>query len=379
MRILLVLDQFDGANNGNTNSARRLRDTLIRHGHEVRVAAQGESREGEKYGFPLYHLPVFDKLVTAQGFTFASRDRKTMQEAVEWADVVHVMMPFALSRSAVFEARRQGKPVTGAFHVQPENIWYSVHLGNCKPIIDFTYFGFRKYIFQYLHHIHCPSNMIRSQLEKHRYKADFRVISNGIEPDIVYHKNPKDPEFDGKILIVMSGRYSGEKRQDVLIDAVKKSKYKDRIVLYLAGQGPMKAHYEKLCADLPNKAVMKFLTKAELQRLFGMADLYVHTSDAEIEAMGCMEAFASGLVPVISNSTNRSATPQFALDERSLFKPGDSSDLAEKIDWWIEHEDERKRMEHLYAEEADRFRLDDCVDKMEQMFRDEIARVAAQG
>ena len=125
MRILLVLDQFDGANNGNTNSARRLRDTLIRHGHEVRVAAQGESREGEKYGFPLYHLPVFDKLVTAQGFTFASRDRKTMQEAVEWADVVHVMMPFALSRSAVFEARRQGKPVTGAFHVQPENIWYS--------------------------------------------------------------------------------------------------------------------------------------------------------------------------------------------------------------------------------------------------------------
>ena len=221
--------------------------------------------------------------------------------------------------------------------------------------------------------------MIRSQLEKHRYKADFRVISNGIEPDIVYHKNPKDPEFEGKILIVMSGRYSGEKRQDVLIDAVKKSKYKDRIVLYLAGQGPMKAHYEKLCADLPNKAVMKFLTKAELQRLFGMADLYVHTSDAEIEAMGCMEAFASGLVPVISNSTNRSATPQFALDERSLFKPGDSSDLAEKIDWWIEHEDERKRMEHLYAEEADRFRLDDCVDKMEQMFRDEIARVAAQG
>ena len=350
MKILLVLDQFDGANNGNTNSARRLRDTLIRHGHEVRVAAQGESREGEKYGFPLYHLPVFDKLVTAQGFTFASRDDKTMKEAVAWADVIHVMMPFALSRSAVFEARRQGKPVTGAFHVQPENIWYSVHLGNFKPIIDFTYFGFRKYIFQYLHHIHCPSNMIRSQLE-----------------------------FEGKILIVMSGRYSGEKRQDVLIDAVKKSKYKDRIVLYLAGQGPMKAHYEKLCADLPNKAVMKFLTKAELQRLFGMADLYVHTSDAEIEAMGCMEAFASGLVPVISNSTNRSATPQFALDERSLFKPGDSSDLAEKIDWWIEHEDERKRMEHLYAEEADRFRLDDCVDKMEQMFRDEIARVAAQG
>ena len=374
MRILLVLDQFDGANNGNTNSARRLRETLIRHGHEVRVAAEGDSRPDDKYGFPLYHLPIFDKLVTAQGFTFASRDREKMKEAVAWADVVHVMMPFALGRSAALEAGRQNKPVTGAFHVQPENIWFSVHLGNFKPIIDFTYFGFRKYVFQYFHYIHCPSNMIRSQLEKHKYKADFRVISNGIEADVQYHKNPKDPEFEGKILIVMSGRYSGEKRQDVLIDAVKKSKYKDKIVLFLAGQGPMKAHYEKLCSDLPNKAVMRFLTKDELQRLFGMADLYVHTSDAEIEAMGCMEAFASGLVPIIANSP-RSATPQFALDERSLFKPGDSSDLAAKIDWWLSNEDERKRMERLYAQEADLYRIDDCVNQMEQMFTDEINRV----
>ena len=112
MRILLVLDQFDGANNGNTNSARRLRETLIRHGHEVRVAAEGDSRPDDKYGFPLYHLPIFDKLVTAQGFTFASRDRAKMKEAVAWADVVHVMMPFALGRSAALEAGRQNK-----FHV----------------------------------------------------------------------------------------------------------------------------------------------------------------------------------------------------------------------------------------------------------------------
>ena len=75
-----------------------------------------------------------------------------------------------------------------------------------------------------------------------------------------------------------------------------------------------------------------------------------------------------------SNSP-RSATPQFALDERSLFKPGDSSDLAAKIDWWLSNEDERKRMERLYAQEADLYRIDDCVKQMEQMFTDEINRV----
>ena len=46
--------------------------------------------------------------------------------------------------------------------------------------------------------------------------------------------------------------------------------------------------------------------------------------------MSCMEAFAGGLVPAIANSP-KSATPQFALDERSLFPAGDSAALAEKI------------------------------------------------
>lgn len=370
MKILLVLDQFDGANNGNTITAWRLADTLKKHGHEVRIAAVGEDRE-DKYGFPVFSLPIFDKLVRSQGFLFARPQRDKLSAAVDWADIVHVMMPFAIEKMAVKLALEKGKPVTGAFHVQPENIWFSVHLGNCMPLINFTYFVAREYLFKYLNFIHCPSRMIRDQLVRHKYKADLRVISNGIQPDFVYHKSPKRPEFQDKFLIVMSGRHSREKKQDVLIDAVNKSKYRDRIQLFLAGQGPLTEQYRKQGSKLPNRPILKFLTKAELIQLFGETDLYVHASEAEIEAMSCMEAFASGLVPIIANS-KRSATPQFALDERSLFKPGDSTDLAAHIDWWIEHEEERKRMEFKYAESAENYRLDDCVRKMEKMFYDEI-------
>ena len=214
---------------------------------------------------------------------------------------------------------------------------------------------------------------IANQLKKHGYKAELRVISNGISPVFKYHKSEKRPEFKGRFVIVMSGRYSHEKRQDVLIEAVRKSRYADKIQLYLAGQGPVKEEYEKLGSTLPNPVMMKFLSCDELIQLFGETDLYVHASDADIEAISCMEAFASGLVPIIANSP-RSATPQFALDERSLFKAGDSADLASKIDYWIEHEEERKRMEHLYAEEAKEYALDKCVDKMLDMFADEISR-----
>ena len=98
-----------------------------------------------------------------------------------------------------------------------------------------------------------------------------------------------------------------------------------------------------------------------------MADLGVHAALVEIEAMCCMEAFAAGLVPVISNSS-KSATPQIALDERSLFRAGDSSDLAKKIDYWIEHEDEKKKMEYDYSGAARKDSLDDCVRQAEEMF-----------
>ena len=216
--------------------------------------------------------------------------------------------------------------------------------------------------------------MISNMLKSHGYKAEMRIISNGISlTEFKYHKCPKRKAFQDRFVVVMSGRLSREKRQDILINAVKKSKYADKIQLYLAGQGPKREEYEKLAEGLPNPIMMQFLSTKDLIELLGEADLYVHASDIDIEAMSCMEAFASGLVPIISDSS-RSAASQFALDERSVFKAGDSTDLAAKIDWWIEHPEERKRMEPLYSESAANYSLDKSVDMMIAMFEDEIKR-----
>lgn len=87
--------------------------------------------------------------------------------------------------------------------------------------------------------------------------------------------------------------------------------------------------------------------------------------------MSCMEAFSSGLVPIIADSP-QSATPQFALDEHSLFKAGDVQDLADKIDWWIEHPDFRARMEKEYSASGKKYALPACVDLFEAMLSQEM-------
>ena len=82
--------------------------------------------------------------------------------------------------------------------------------------------------------------------------------------------------------------------------------------------------------------------------------------------------FAKALVPIIADSP-RSATPQFALDENSLFPAGDSAALARKIDWWIAHPEEREKMERRYAEHAKQYALERSIEQTEEMFRQAIA------
>ena len=371
MKILMVIDQFYAANNGMTISARRFTEVLREHGHEVRVASTGapeQLAEGETaYLMEKQYIPVFDRLVTSQGMTFAKADVKLLEEGIAWADVVHFLVPFALTHHGIKIAERLKKPFTAAFHVQPENVSSSIHLGNVGWVNAGIYHWFYYYVYKNCEHIHCPSEFIAGELRRHGYTGQLHVISNGIDPDFTYRKLPKDETLAGKFVILMIGRLSVEKRQDVLIEAVSRSKHRDAIQLVLAGKGPRLEALEKQAEKLGVPVRFGFYSKPELLDLIAMSDLYVHAADMEIEAMSCMEAFACGLVPVIADSP-KSATPQFALDNRSLFAAGDSADLAEHIDYWIEHEAERREMERRYAELAKNYNLEQCVRQAERMF-----------
>ena len=372
MKILIVIDQFDNSNNGTTISARRFAKGLQDAGNEVYVVSTGD-KQGE-YKFNLKELPLppgISHIIRSQGMSFAIPNTEILEKAISSVDVVHFYMPFWLSKSGLKICEKLNKPHTAAFHVQPENITYTIGLGTKTKVNDFIYNHYRDTFFNRFKHIHCPSQFIADQLKAHGYTANLYVISNGVDEDFKFYGKQKLPEFKDKFVITMIGRYSNEKRQDVLIDAISKSKHADKIQLVLAGKGPKEAKYKKLGEKLINPPVMKFYNTDDLIDLLKSTDLYVHSADAEIEAISCIEAFACGNVPIIANSPN-SATKQFALVKESLFEAGNSTDLANKIDFWIENEDYRKEMELKYSQSAEKYRLKDSIKKMEEMFEDAI-------
>ncbi|WP_264030331.1 glycosyltransferase [Cellulosimicrobium sp. SH8] len=380
MRVLLVIDQFEDPTNGTTISARRFAVALRERGHEVRVACcrGGAARPGDadpenradgvvQYRLEPLGVPGFDRVIAGQGWVLAKPDDDVLRDALGWADVAHVMSPFWLGSRAKRLADALGVPATAAFHVQPENVTYSLGLGRVAPLNHLVYAVFRPF-YDRFGHVHCPSRFIAGELRDHGYRAALHVVSNGVDPGFVPRALPKSADLSGRFVITMTGRLSREKRQDVLLDAVGRSRHADRIQLVLAGRGPLAERYAQQGASLPHPPRIGFLAQDELRDVLAMSDLYVHAADAEIEALGCLEAVATGLVPVISDS-RASATGQFALDERSLFRAGDAADLARAIDYWIEHDEERTRMGPAYAEVGREHALDVCVPQIEDMLR----------
>lgn len=371
MRVTIVCDNLGKPNNGTTIAALNLIDHLKNSGHEVRVVSPDENPEGKPgyYSVPranLGRLP--NKVLEDNGVSLAKPERSVLEQAIEGADVVHVLFPMALGWKAAKIACERGIPLTASFHCQAENLTSHLGLMNSKAATRTVYRLFNKKVYRRCTLIHYPTEFIRGEFLKYVHcSVPGRVISNGVNP-MFFEREPVKRVSD-KFTIICSGRFSREKAQHVLLEAVAGSKYRDDIKLVLAGCGPLEQKLSELAEKHGLDCDIGFYKREELAAMLRGAELYVHTAVAEIEAIACTEAIVSGLVPVICDSEG-SATRFFAVDGRSLYKSGSAEDLRGKIEYYYEHPGERAAYKKLYAEKAKCFDQRECMLKMEQMLKD---------
>ena len=374
MKILFVLECANQMTNGTSASCLRFAQELEKKGHEVTLLGC-DRIVGEKYhryfGLPKYKMPFADKAIVKDGFLLVKMVYATIYEAIKGQDLVHLFLPFKLSNVCRLIAQEQGIPCTTAMHIVPQNTTGAIHLGWSKLINGILLYSFKRYLWSHVKYVHCPSLMAANIMKKHHFKRNVPVvISNGVIPFFQKIDLARPKEFDGKFVVCMSGRLADEKRQDVIIKAVARSKYNDKIQIVLCGQGPNYDIYQKLAKKkkLANPLIIKFCSKEELREVFNTIDLYIHASDYEIEGIAAMEAITCGAVPLISDHP-MCATKDFALDkEHCLFHHGSSKDLAKKIDWFIEHPEALAKLHEEYLKDVSRYALDKSVDALEHMF-----------
>lgn len=343
MRILIVIDDYFNKSNGLCISTQRFVKEFRKRGHEVRIASCAIGGQPD-YPLPEMIIPFFKGIIEKEGFHMAKPKKSILTKAVKWADVVAIETPFPVSWQSAKIAKKMNKPVYGTFHIYPGNITESLHINNRFFDAMFMYFA-RDVSFKNCDAIQCPSDKVKKQLLKYHFKQKLYTISNGIPESFINQEHKY--RIDNPFTIVNIGRYSREKHQEVLLEAMQYVKYKDKIVTILAGKGPLKEQFKKLGQKLPNPPIMKFYSHKELQEIMDRADLVVHCADVEIEGMSCMEAFAAGCVPVIADSP-LSSTVEYALTAENKFPAGDYQALAQRITYWYEHPEELKKMRERY-------------------------------
>lgn len=388
MKILYVVNNCFTKGNGLSGSARRTVAGLIRAGLDVRIlSAANPDPSGPQpdYILPDDKIPVFNKLIRKQGYSFAAIDDRIITEAVRWADIVHLEEPFDLQIRTVRIAEREGVPCTSTYHLHPENFYSSVHLQKSLWFNRMTLRVWRDTVFNHCEIIQCPTESVRRRLEKWHFKPELRVISNGMLPfdasndDDLNRASGKGSAPAKVYTVISTGRYSVEKDQTTLLRAMRSSRYADRIQLIFAGQGPTEKKLKRMAEKLVSAGILKyppifgFYSLSELRALYKQADLYIHCAFVEVEGLSCMEAIETGLVPIIAEG-DLTATSQYALSERSVFPARDDRALAQRIDWWLSHDAERTSEAIKYIGLGSEYDIGKSIAQLSQMYEDVLLR-----
>lgn len=384
MKILFVINNLYVKGNGLDASARRTMHELRKAGHDVRVLSGPNKNAAQPQpDFPLkeFRFPLFQGIIESQGFSYAASDMQVIEKAVRWADVIHLEEAFVLEIKVRKVAERLGKPITATYHLHPENITHSLGPLRYSKLVNRTILRtFRNLVYNHCDYIQCPTENVMDRLRRYHIHSKLEVISNGIIPDAC--TRPQEPPEDyldpsRPLRVVYIGRLSKEKDQPSLLKAMQYCAHAGRIQLIFAGIGPCAKRYRKMAQKLYEKGIVGyepqfvFLDRDGLRDLAAGADLCVHCATIEVEGLSIMEAMQQGAVPVIAEG-RYTGTSQFALNRRCKFPEKNPEALANRIDYWLSHPEERWKMGHRYAQEMEKYNISLSVKQLAALFQKAI-------
>lgn len=166
--------------------------------------------------------------------------------------------------------------------------------------------------------------------------------------DVVRHiGNPKPMETGEYIRFMTIGYIEPRKGQDILLDAIKRlpEVKLQKCEFYLVGQDTslLAVKLKEDIRELPQVTMMGKVDREKINELFDQTDILICPSREDPMPTVVGEAMMHSVACIISDVIG---TVEYIQDKKSglLFRSEDSSDLAEKIEWCIDHRDESEKM-----------------------------------
>lgn len=210
-------------------------------------------------------------------------------------------------------------------------------------------------------------------------KGNFEIITNGFHTkEYVYSEEKREKyrrqlKIEGKMVIGHVGRFDTNKNQRYVLRLFERiaSMQKDAVLL-LVGDGPdFSAIKEEIRAYECASKVIVYGETTDAAGMLCAMDIFVMPSMKEGLGLAAIEAQISGLPCIVSNTLPR----EVEIGNQIRFLPiGD-----ENIDQWVEeitntpiHTEHRRDFYEKNKESIQRFEIDACVAKLEQIYCAEV-------
>lgn len=313
-------------------------------GHELIVIAPGERDEVRKVGLGaiLATIPA-PTLPVDRRYRYFDSEARLHLELDRWRpDHIEATSPWA---SAAMVARWQGAATRSlVMHSDPMAAYAYRWLGGIlsRKIIDGLFNPF-------WNHLRALDRSFDVVVAPSRQLAD-RLEAGGVDKAIAiplgveqgrFHPDLRDEQLrsdllaslglpDSAALLVGIGRFSSEKRWEMVIRAVSNASRKVPIGLVIIGDGPRRQTLEVAAARFPNIELLELITdRDELARLLASADALVHGCEAETFGLAVSEARASGIPLIVPDRGG--AGEQLVRGAGLAYRAGNERSLTQAI------------------------------------------------
>jgi len=378
MRIVDVCAFYTPAGGGVRTYIEAKLKAASRAGHEIIVIAPGEREETVRRGPGAFLVTIPSPALPLDRRYRYFHDETAIHRALDaWSpDHVEASSPWS---SAAMVGRWHGAASRSlVMHCDPLAAYAYRWLGSLIPTraIDRLFGRFWKHLRrldQMFDLVVCANGQLARRLS-HGGVGKSETIGMGVENGL-FSPVLREPGLRtmalssiglpaDSILLIAIGRFSAEKRWEMVIRAA--SRLNPHVGLLLVGDGPRRSQLERLASRAGNARVIGPLdNRHELARLLASADALVHGCEAETFCMVAAEARASGIPLIVPDDGG--AADHLVQGAGFAYRAGSRRSLEDAILHFVEGGPELQRA---------RATLHSEVRTMDQHFEQLFARYA---
>jgi 1,2-diacylglycerol 3-alpha-glucosyltransferase len=376
--------------NGQAVFTTNLAEGLAKRGHTVRVVVDSATFQPSQttmrgvmvdalrsYGFNFFHANV----------KFSPFPGKQVGRLLEQfhPDIVHIQDHYPICWAATFKAKRRGIKIVGSNHFVPENVApYFPFYRQVKPVADWFLWRWLLLVYRQVDAITAQSRAAATLIKEQGLRMPVLPISCGIDLEFLAPTGHETREFycrrygldAHKKLFLFLGRIDGEKRVDLLLQAMRELK-RDDVQLAVAGRGRVEKEMRQMAASFRLGERVHFtgyIPPEDIPGLLNSVDIFIMPSEAELLSISTLEAMACAKPVLLANAL---ALPELVEDGVNgyLFKPGDVPDLVRLMNQTADQPERWQAMGIASREMAKPHSLEGVIDKFESLYTQLIQAV----